>query len=492
MSATTSEIQGFAPPFPSAPPAGRALLPVVLAGTGMVVLDIFIVNAAIPAIERDFHAAPSTLEWLVTGYNLAFAAAMIIGGRLGDCYGRRRIFAWGLALFTVMSVLCGVADGTTTLVAARVGQGLAAAALAPQVSAILNLAYTGPARARAYTFYALTLGGAAVAGQVIGGGLIAADVAGLGWRACFLVNVPVGIAALALTRRHVPAGRVTGTPPRLDLVGAATVTAALVGVVLPLVEGPHEGWPWWSWACLAVAAALFAVLVPAQRRLAAGGGSPILPPALFAGRTFVVGLVNVVAFYAGVASWFFVLALYLQDGRGLSPLRAGLVFSALGGGFLVASLATGRVLPRLGRQGLALGAGLRAVALLGLWLVVHAHGTGGNIVWVALPLAVDGAGQGLVTGPLISRVLLGVRPAVAGAGSGVLASAQQVGNSVGVAVVGAVFFAVRQAGRSIADAFGVGLLLLAALSLLVAALVQLLPKGETAEAVATNTPMRDG
>ncbi|WP_261559847.1 MFS transporter [Frankia tisae] len=465
-------------PNASVPLAGRALLPVVLSGTGMVVLDIFIVNAAIPAIERDFHARSSSLEWLVTGYNLAFAAAMITCGRLGDCFGRRRVFTGGLALFTAMSLLCGVAGATATLTAARVGQGLAASALVPQVTAIINLVYSGAARARAYTAYALTLGGAAVAGQIIGGGLIAANPAGLGWRSCFLVNVPIGVAALVLTRRHVPADRVSGAPPRLDLVGAVLVTGALVAAVLPLVEGPNDGWPWWSWGFLVVAAALFAILVPAQRRIAARGGSPILPPALFAGRKFVVGLINVLAFNASVAPWFFVLALYLQDGRSLSPLRAGLVFSALGGGFLATSLAGGRVRARLGRQGLALGAGLRVLGLMALWVVVREQGTGGDILWVALPLAVDGAGQGLVTSPLVSSVLLGVRPEIAGAGSGVLASAQQVGNSVGVAVIGAVFFAVRDSGGSIAGAFRVSLLVLAALSLLVAGLVQLLPNVE--------------
>ncbi|WP_157489025.1 hypothetical protein [Pseudofrankia sp. DC12] len=289
------------------------------------------------------------------------------------------------------------------------------------------------------------------------------------------MNVPVGLAALALTRRHVPAGRATGPSPRLDLVGAGLVTAALVALVLPLVEGPGEGWPWWSWGCQAAAAALFAVLVPAQRRIAARGGSPILPLALFAGRAFVVGLVNVVVFNASVASWFFVLALYLQDGRHLSPLRAGLVFSALSGGFLVTSLLAGRVLASLGRQVLALGAGLRVLGLLALWVVVREHGTGGDILWVVLPMAAEGAGQGLVTGPLVSRELLGVRPAVAGAGSGVLVSAQQVGNSIGVAVIGAVFFETRHSDGSVAAAFGVALLLLAALSLALAALVQLLP-----------------
>ncbi|MBL7627898.1 MFS transporter [Frankia nepalensis] len=476
MSATASEAPASRTVRPDDPPAGRAVLPVLLSGVGMVVLDVFIVNAAIPAIEREFHAQPSGLEWLVTGYSLAFAAAMITFGRLGDCVGRRRVFAWGLALFTAASVLCGVAADMTTLIAARVGQGLAAAALVPQVTAIINLAYEGAARARAYTAYALTLGGGAVAGQIVGGGLIAADPAGLGWRTCFLVNVPIGLAALALTRRRVPAGRVRGAPPRLDLAGAAVVTVALVAVVLPLVEGPHDGWPPWTWGCLAGAAGLFAVLAWTQRRAAARGGNPILPPALFAERAFVAGLVNVVTFYASVASWFFVLALYLQDGRHLSPLRAGLVFSALGGGFLVTSLAASRLSARLGRQGLALGAGLRVLGLMMLWVVVREHGTSGDLRWVAVALVLDGAGQGLVTGPLISSVLLGVRPEIAGAGSGVLAAAQQVGNSVGAAVLGAVFFAVRQGGGSVADAFEASLLVLAAISLLVAGLAQLLPR----------------
>ncbi|SNQ51493.1 Major facilitator superfamily MFS_1 [Frankia canadensis] len=491
MSATTtSQTERTARPDALSP--GRAMLPVVLCGTAMVVLDIFIVNAAIPEIERDFHTSASGLEWLVTSYNLAFAAGMATSGRLGDCYGRRRVFAWGLVLFVVMSLLCGLANDTPTLVAARTGQGLAAAALVPQVTAIINLSYSGAARARAYTAYALTLGGAAVSGQVVGGALIAADPAGLGWRSCFLVNVPIGAAALLLTWQHVPPGRMGGTAPRLDLVGAVLVTAALVAVVLPLVEGPNQGWPGWIWGCAAAAVVLIAVLVPVQRRTAARGDDPILPAALFAGRGFSVGLVNIVLFFAGVASWFFVLALYLQDGRHLSPLGAGLVFSALGGGFLLSSLRAARVWERLGRQGLALGAGLRALGLVALWVVVGVQGTGGQIVWIALPLAVDGLGQGLVNSPLIASVLLGLRPEVAGAGSGLVASAQQVGNSLGVAGVGAVYFAVWHDTDSVAAAFRVSLLVLAALSVVVVGLVQLLPNPPGRESGGRGTTTRSG
>lgn len=463
---------------PDAPAPSPALLFVVLSGTAMVVLDVFIVNAAIPAIGRDFHSQSGTLEWPVAGYGLAFGAGLITAGRLGDHLGRRRMFGWGLALFTVTSALCGLATGMGTLIAARVAQGLAAALLIPQVTAIINSSYRNAARVRAFTAYAITLGLAAVAGQLIGGGLIAADLAGLGWRSCFLVNVPVGIAALASTRRWVPAFR-PSVQHSLDLVGALLITGALVAAVFPLVEGPARGWPWWCLACPPLAAALFVVFGLVEERVAARGGSPILPPALYRERAFAVGLASVVVFYASVASWFFVLALYLQDGRHLTPLHGGLVFSVLGAGFLATSLVAGRVLARLGRRTLILGAALRALAMLGLWLAVRRLGTGGSTAWLAAPLAVDGAGQGLVTGPLLSGVLAGVPTHLAGAASGVLSSAQQVGNSLGVAAIGAAYFAVLGSGEHVSAAFGAALLVLAALNLLVAVLTRQLPDSPT-------------
>ena len=203
-------------------------------------------------------------------------------------------------------------------------------------------------------------------------------------------------------------------------------------------------------------------------------------PALFRERAFSVGLASVVVFYAGVASFFLVLALYLQDERGLGALESGLVFSLLGAGFLATSLVASALAERLGRDVLALGAALRGAALVGLWLAVGKVGSHGSIAWLALPLLLDGAGMGLVMGPMVSTVLAGVSPQHAGAASGVLATAQQMGNALGIAVIGVVFFGATDAGHSIAHAFRVGLLDLAALSAAVAFLVQLLPRGRAA------------
>jgi EmrB/QacA subfamily drug resistance transporter len=375
-----------------------ALLPVVLAGTAMVILDFFIVNVAMPATQRDLHAGAGAIQWVVAGYGLALAAGLITGGRLGDHFGRRKMFGLGLALFTLTSAACGVAPNAEILVAGRVAQGLASALLMPQVLAIIGVAYDGEDRVKAITAYALTLGLAAVAGQLIGGVLIQLDIAGLSWRSCFLVNVPVGVGALVLTARLVPESRAASSG-RLDLVGAALVTVGLVAFALPLIDGRQYGWPTWTWLSLGASPVVLGAFALFQRRLAARGGSPLVAPALFRERAFRVGLGMLVVFYASVASFFLVLALYLQNGRGLSALDSGLVFSFEGIGFMATSMAGPAITRRFGVQGLALGAAIRAVALAGFWVAVERIGGGGSVAWVALALLVDGAGMGMVMGP---------------------------------------------------------------------------------------------
>src|SRR3954465_4927603 len=231
-----------------------APLPVVLAGTFMVVLDFFIVNVALPSMQSDLHASNGAIEWVVAGYALTSAVLLITAGRLGDQFGRRRVFSTGLALFTLASAACGVAGSAEMLVAARLVQGAAAAILMPNVLSIIGVTYTGADRTRALTAYSLVMGLAAVGGQLIGGALVQADVAGLGWRSCFLINVPIGLAALALVPRAVPGPR-AGRTGRLGVTGTLLVTSGLTAVLLPLVEGRAHGWPVWTWASLAAAQA---------------------------------------------------------------------------------------------------------------------------------------------------------------------------------------------------------------------------------------------
>jgi EmrB/QacA subfamily drug resistance transporter len=481
MSATTETLVGASFGARAASLRKWAALPVVLAGTFMVVLDFFIVNVAMPTMQSDLNAGASAIQWVVAGYGLAFAAGLITGGRLGDQLGRRRMFTIGLALFVLTSAACGVAPSAGLLVAARVAQGAASALMMPQVLAILGVAYTGPDRMKALMAYTLTLGIAAVGGQLVGGVLIELDPAGLDWRACFLVNVPVGLIALALVGRTVPESRAGGST-RLDLVGADMVIVGLVAILLPLIEGRDHGWPLWTWASFAGAGIVLVAFGLYQRRVARSGGSPLVPPELFAERAFTAGMATVVLFFVTVASFFLVLALELQEGRGLDPLESGLVFGFEGLGFFITTLTSGRFVARLGRQALALGAVLRAVALVALYFAVQHIGTHGSVAWLMGPLVLDGAGLGLVMGPIIAIVLAGVAPHNAGAASGVLASAQQIGNALGVAIIGVVFFGALHGGHAVPEAFRTSLLWLAAGSVAVAALIQALPRGERAAA----------
>src|SRR6185312_6364119 len=420
-------------------------LPAMLAGTFMVTLDFFIVNVAIPSIQHDLHTDTAAIEWVVAGYGLAYAALLIVGGRLGDLRGRRSVFVYGLAVFTLASAACGLAPGAGSLIVARIAQGLGAALLAPQVLAMVGTIYTGTDRTRAFAAYGLVLGIASACGQVIGGLLIRADIFGLGWRACFLVNIPIGLAALLLTPACVPESR-AGAGSRLDLRGAVFVTLSIGATLLPLIEGRVRGWPAWTWVSLAMAGVLLAAFIVHQRRRAAAGGATLIDPALFRLGRFRLGLVAVMALFGGVASFFFVLALDLQQGRGLAPLPSGLVFSAMGLSFSATSLTAGAIGRRIGHPPLVIGALGMAVGLGVLRLIVAWFGVGGPTSLLIAGLLIDGAGMGLVMTPLAATVLAGLPAHHAGAAAGVLATAQQLANALGVALIGVVFFGTLGSG----------------------------------------------
>lgn len=469
---------------PSRPDLRRwVALPIILSGTFMVTLDFFIVNVALPSLQEQLHAGTAAIQFIVAGYGLALAAGLITAGRLGDLYGRRRLFAIGLALFILSSLACGFAPTPAVLVLARLAQGIAAALLSPQVLAIVGIVYTGEDRARAFTVYGLALGVAAVGGQLIGGLLIQANIAGLGWRTCFLINVPVGVAALLLTPRYIPASRLENRERRgqLDLLGAALVTLGLLAIVLPLIEGRVLGWPLWIWLCLASSAPLLLAFVAYQRWRSARGRAPLLDLTLFAERAFSTGLVTTLAFFGGMASFFLVLALYLQLGRGLSALASGATFSVLGLGYLLSSLYAPRLVRRFGRRSLTIGALIMALGLAVLYVTVTDIGVSGPLALLAPGLLLDGLGMGLVLAPLSSVVLAGLAPQHAGAAAGVLATMQQVANALGVAIIGIIFYGtLAHTSRLTAysHAFGASLIYLIALTLAVVALLQLLPRNQ--------------
>lgn len=470
-SATTTVTPAARRGGPSATERSGLGLLVLLAATFMTSLDIFIVNVAIPAVQTDLDASTAAIQWVVAGFGLAVATGLITAGRLGDIFGRRRTFAVGLALFTATSAACGLAPTAGTLVAARVLQGLSAALMGPQVLSILQTAYAGKAQARAFSMYGLTMGIGAVFGQLIGGLLIRADVLGLGWRACFLINLPVGLLALLLVPRALAESR-TPHRPRLDLPGVALSTAAVVALVLPLIQGRTAGWPLWTWLCLAASAVLFAVFFRHQGLLGRHGGDPVLNTELFRQRGFGPGSLAQFLFWTGQGSFFLILALYLQAGRGLDALHSGTVFLAIGGGYLLTSTTAHKLAARLGSRTVPAGALTMAAGLGLLWEAAHRSGTTGSL-WELVPgLVVDGIGMGMVIAPLTHDALATVPARLVGSASGVVATVQQISGALGIAVIGIIFYGAVGDGTpgGYPHAFGLGLAFLLGLELALAAL----------------------
>jgi EmrB/QacA subfamily drug resistance transporter len=457
----------------------RSPLPVLMLAVFAIVLDFFVVNVALPAIQAELHASSSATEWIVAGYGLAFAVLIITGGRLGDRFGRRRVFCAGLALFVLTSALCGFAANPAVLVAARFAQGAGAALISPNVLAIIGVAYTGPARVRAITVYGIVMGLAAAGGQLLGGLIIAANPLGLGWRAIFLINIPIGLVALGWSRPQIAESRAPHGD-KLDVRGVTLVTLGLTALVLPLVEGTALRWPAWTWASLAAAPVILGMFAVDQVRAERRGRAPLLPPSLFRRPDLAAGLATQLTFWCGMAALFLILALYLQLGRGLDALQAGLVFTVLATFYLATSLRAPALTLRFGRRLIVAGA-LAFAAGEGVLLVTVVERGDASVAWLVPGLALAGAGMGLCITPLTYTVLGHVDPQRAGAVTGALSTMQQVGNAVGVAVTGVIFFGFLSHGY--ARAFEVSLAELAGLVLTVAVLALVLPRPGRAVAV---------
>jgi EmrB/QacA subfamily drug resistance transporter len=486
---TVNVMRGRRPATGSAGAAtpGWAPLAVMLTGTFMIVLDFFIVNVALPSMQRQLHASAAGVEWVVTAYGLTYGVGLITGGRLGDRYGRRRMFMLGLAVFTLASLACGLATNIEMLNVSRAIQGFGAAIAGPQTLAMIGLTYAGRQRVTAVTAYGVSLGLAAVLGQLFGGVLIQANVLGLDWRSCFLVNLPVGVVALAAARRVLTESRAPAGDS-IDLVGTVLVTAGLVAVILPLVDGRQAHWPVWAWALLAAAGPILAGFAGHQIWRRRRGKTPLVDLSVLADRTVGAGLVATGVFYAAMASFFVVLALYLQEGRGLSALGSGAVFTVVGAGYLAASMVPQSVMGRLGRQWPALGGVVMAAGYVALALAsgtnsgpagAHQAAAHQSALPLLLPLLVTGIGMGMLTAPLTGIVLARVAPERAGTVSGLQATTVQLGNSIGVAVIGVVFFSALHGGFG--HAFQVSLIPLAALPLAATVAIQFVPRSRPDE-----------
>ncbi|HWC23622.1 MAG TPA: MFS transporter [Flexivirga sp.] len=429
-------------------PAARQLpLLALLAGVFVVVLDFFIVNVALPAMQQDLRTDDTGIEWVIAGFGLTYGGLLMAGARAGDRWGRRRVFASGVLLFTVASAACGLAPSILTLTCARIVQGVGGALITPMVLALIGDIYAGPARARAIGAYSTAMGLAAASGQLIGGALIELNLFGLGWRSIFLVNVPIGCGILALVRR-LPGTR-SVDPPRLDAAEIALSTAALTALLLPLLEGRRLGWPSWTWACLGASVVLTALLVLRCRTLLARGEEPMLGAVLRGSATLRTGLVMQVLLFLGMASYFLVLAVYLQGGRGLSALESGGMFTFLAVSYLVGTAQAKKLTSRLGARAGMIGAGL---GLLGhvVTAVVVVDATDTGVPWLAPGLVLAGLGMGITLTNQLATIMSSVEPARAASLSGTLSAVQQVGNTVGVALIGIVFFGATSHGPSVA------------------------------------------
>jgi MFS family permease len=319
------------PSTDAGPAAGRfgPMVVVLLSAWFMAQFDFFVVNVAAPSFQRDLGAGPAALQLIVGGYIFAYAGGMITGGRLGDMYGYRRLFVVGMIAFSLASLLCGIAAQPTQLVVARLVQGFTAAMMVPQVLAVITSVFPVETRPRALGWYGAAGGLGAIAGQVLGGLLLTADLFGLGWRIIFLINVPVGAVAAVLAVRLLPRIE-AGHRARLDPLGAVGIAATLALLLVPLVLGHEEGWPAWTWICMAAALPVGALTMAWQRGLAARDGQPILDISLFRVGSFVAGIAAAAAFLAYFASFMFTLTLLLQDGLRLSAFHAGLAFAPMG------------------------------------------------------------------------------------------------------------------------------------------------------------------
>jgi EmrB/QacA subfamily drug resistance transporter len=431
-----------APPPPQLSSAtGRAAVlavAVVLMADFMELLDATIVSVAAPAIMQELGASEAALQWTVAGYTLALGAALITGGRVGDQFGRRKVFLVGLAGFAVASALCALAPDPATLIAMRVVQGLAAGFMVPQVFGIIRSSLAPGARAKALGAYGAVLSLASVAGPLLGGFLVDADLFGLGWRTIFWVNIPVAAIGLILGAKFLPESSAPRRA-RLDLLGALLGAVTAVLILLPLVQGREWGWPWWGYAMMGAAAVSGTVFLRWERRLIARNEQPIFDPALLRIRSFSAGLAISVFFFGAIGSFFFLLSLYLQLGAGLTAWETGLVVLPYAIGAIVTSGIGIQFVARAGRAVLISGSMVLAVSQLLLLLVVRANADPGY--WaLACPLFIGGLGIGLAAPSLINVILAAVPAEDAGSAGGVLTTVGQIGTSIGVAVLGGIFF----------------------------------------------------
>ncbi|MBJ3786902.1 MFS transporter [Devosia sediminis] len=412
---------------------------VLLIANFMNLIDVTIVNVALPSMREGLGASDSQIEWVVAAYVLAFALGLLPFGRLGDIVGRTQMFLWGAVGFTAASALCGLSGSIEMLIAARVIQGLAGAMMAPQVLAIATVTFPAEERGQAFSLFGLSAGLASVCGPILGGVLIDAQLFGMDWEPIFLVNVPIGIVAIIAGWFLIP--RLPGHGElRNDFVGIGLFGAGIVAIVYGIVEGEPLGWPLWIWLLIGAGLALIGAFYLWQRHRAAQGQPQLLNYDLLRNRDYMFGALVVTIYASGIPGMFMVISLLLQSGFGFSPLQSGLTNTPFSVGVLLASFIAARFGSHYLRARVAAAGAMLAGGILWLHFVIQSAGDTINSWSFLVPLLIAGIGLGTGFSSLFQLVLRNVPPRDAGAGSGALQAFQQVGGAIGIAIVGQIFF----------------------------------------------------
>jgi EmrB/QacA subfamily drug resistance transporter len=414
-------------------------LGILLCATFMNLLDVTIVNIALPPIQTALGASDAAIERIVAGYVLVFALALLPAGRLGDKVGKKRLFLVGVTGFTIASGLCGVASGTGVLIAARLLQGLMAAVMIPQVLSLTHIIFDREEQGRAFSLFGVATGLATVSGPIIGGALIGSDLLALGWRSIFLINLPIGLFAIIAGSYLVPPVPVS-REARMDAVGIGIVTVAMTLIIFPLIEGRSHGWPAWCWASMTASIPVLHGFVRWERRQEGRGGAQLLPYTLMTNRNFVVGGLLAMALFSTIPGLFLCAALLLQLGFGFTPLASGLATVPFSVGVLVTSMLAGRLGRFAARPRLVCGIVTMAVGVEWLrWVVTRLHDVLSSTM-ILPPLLLAGLGFGVTVTVLFKTILSGVPHHDSGAGSGALQALQQLGAAFGVAIASGLFF----------------------------------------------------
>jgi len=413
--------------------------------TFMILLDVSIVNVALPSIERDLGASAGTAQWVVSGYALTLGLALVPAGRLGDTLGRRRMFLIALSAFVVTSALTGAAPTTGLLIAARLLQGVAGGMLIPQSSGLIQELFRGTERGRAFGILGATVGLSTASGPVIGGFILTAFTGPDAWRWVFYVNVPIGLVALVLAARLVPSTvRGERNATHLDLVGSVLLGGGVLSLLLPLVNADDGGLSRW-WGLFGVSALLLTSFAWWEARTVRRGRQPLLDSQLLHTPGYTAGASIGLVYFIGFTGIFLVLALFLQNGLGYSPLRSGLTVTPFALGAAVSALVAGRLVARVGRWLTVFGLSTAAVGLIVTALVLRHVGTGTSAWATVGPLLLAGLGGGMVTSPNVTLTLESVPVRMAGAAGGALQTAQRIGSAIGSAVLATVFYHVLTA-----------------------------------------------